>query len=384
MFDLSEINYVADTSALDGILPILEAADRIALDTEADSLHHYFEKVCLIQISTNRQDIIVDPLSGVDLKPMFEILAGKKLIIHGADYDLRMLRRDFNFSATSIFDTMTAAQLLGYSQIGYAALVEKHLGVVLSKHGQKADWSVRPLPEKLVHYASADTHFLFDVAREMETQLEALGRGSWHGEICSRLLETVAEGNRLAEPDKQWRIKGWHSLKSPRAWGYLRELWQWRDQEAQRADFPPFKILRNETLIELAAWGGNGSDPAKMPRLPQNIKGRRRRFLEQAIEQARVLPDADLPKPLASTRRTTPPPSEEVIQRLKAVRDSAALRLNLDSGIVLPVAALGAIAITRPQSENELVETSGLYNWQIRELGSDILKAVQTTGRKKS
>jgi ribonuclease D len=377
MLDPARIVYVQDDEAVREVADKITAAQRVALDTEADSLHHYFEKVCLLQLSVPDGDYIVDPLSSIDLKPLLAPLAQKELIIQGADYDLRMMKRDYDFSASRIFDTMSAAQLLGYDKFSYAALVERHVGVVLSKHGQKADWSQRPLPPKLVTYAASDTHYIFAVAEKLEQELRELGRLEWHQEVCERLLSYVAEGMREPDPERQWRIKGWQTLRGPRGWNFLREIWRWRDTEAQRADFPPFKVLRNETVLELAVWALSGGDPASMPKLPRNIVGRRRRLLEEAIEHARAMPQDQWPKPLGAPRRDTPPPDEVLVATLKQIRDKAAAELKLDPGILLPGASLSAIAIARPATVEALQLAGDLYHWQTKLLGDELLAAVQ-------
>ena len=379
MLDPTRIVHVQTQDALQELAGKLASSDRIALDTEADSLHHYFEKVCLIQLSVPDGDYIVDPLASLEMTPLLAPLTARQLIIQGADYDLRMMKRDYDFSASRIFDTMSAAQLLGYEKFSYAALVERHVGVVLSKHGQKADWSQRPLPEKLITYAAADTHYLFTVADKLEQELRELNRLEWHEEVCERLLEYVAEGMREPDPARQWRIKGWQTLRGPRGWNFLRELWRWRDTEAQRADYPPFKVLRNETLIEIANWAINGSEPGTMPKLPRNIVGRRRRLLDDAIEHARSLPQDQWPKPLGAPRRDTPPPDEVLMGVLKQIRDKAAGELKLDPGILLPGAALSLIAIARPATIEELQQAGDLYNWQTKVLGAELLEAVQTS-----
>jgi ribonuclease D len=378
MLDPARIVYVQTDEAVHEVAEKVAVADRVALDTEADSLHHYFEKVCLLQLSVPDGDFIVDPLSSVALKPLLEPLSQKQLIIQGADYDLRMMKRDYNFTASRIFDTMSAAQLLGYEKFSYAALVERHVGLVLSKHGQKADWSQRPLPAKLITYAASDTHYLFTVAEKLEQELRELGRLEWHQEVCERLLTYVAQGMREPDPERQWRIKGWQTLRGPRGWNLLREVWRWRDTEAQRADFPPFKVLRNESVLELAVWALSGADNSTMPKLPRNIVGRRRRLLEEAIENARALPQDQWPKPLGTPRRDTPPPDEVLISKLKQIRDKAATELKLDPGILLPGASLSAVAIARPLTIEALQQAGDLYNWQTKLLGAELLEAVQS------
>ncbi len=376
MIDISEVHYISNTEQLSLLLPRLETADRIAIDTEADSLHHYFEKVCLLQVSVPGVNALIDPLVEFDLTPLLAILAEKQLIIQGADYDLRMMKRDYDFKATRIFDSMLAAQILGYERFSYAALVEKHHGIVLSKHGQKADWSQRPLPEKLITYAAADTHYLLEVANCLEQELIEANRLHWLDECCTRLLDYVSDGMRAPDPERQWRVKGWHTLKPGKGWAFLRELWKWRESEAQRVDFPPFKVMRNELLIELAKWAQNGFRTAEMPKLPRNIYGRRRREMDLALAFAREMPAEDWPRSLETPRRSLPPLDDQVMGDIKQVRDRFASELKIDPGFLLSTGNIAAITAAQPQNLGELKEVAALYQWQIDAMGNDILAAV--------
>lgn len=384
MVDISSINYISETKQLIAILPQLENARRIALDTEADSLHHYYEKVCLLQVSVPGLNALIDPLADVDLTQFLEVLSRKQLIIQGADYDLRMMKRDYDFRSTDIFDTMLAAQILGYERFSYAALVEKHCGVVLSKHGQKADWSQRPLPEKLITYAAADTHYLHTVADKLEEELVAAGRLHWLKECCECLLEYVSEGMRSPDPERQWRVKGWHTLKPGKGWAYLREMWRWRDSEAQRLDFPPFKVMRNELLVELALWAQNGFRANEMPRLPRNIYGRRRREMDIALETARDMQPSEWPRQLETPRRSLPPLDDQLVTGIKEVRDRFAAELKIDPGFLLSTSSIAAIASARPRSQDDLKEAASLYQWQVDIMGGAITEVVRNPPPKRT
>lgn len=377
MLEIEKIIYVDTQEAVAALAERISQSDQVAVDTEADSLHHYFEKVCLIQISIPGEDYVVDPLAKIDLIPVMQALSGPHLLFHGADYDLRMLRRDFGFEAAGMFDTMSAAQLLGYERFSYAALVERHIGIVLCKQGQKADWSRRPLTDKLLHYAAGDTHYLAFIADKMAEELREMGRLTWHEEVCRKLLPQVSEGMREPDTDRQWRIKGWATLRSPRAQSVLRELWRWRDEEARRADLPPFKVVRNETMIAMAQWAHAGLDPRSRPLLPRTFVGRRLKTLLDAVERGLTLPDEDLPKPLAAPRRDQAPPDEQLVTALKKVRDTKALDLKLDPGVLLPGASLSAIAGALPKTVPDVQIAGNLFDWQTEELGESLLAAVE-------
>ena len=241
---------ISTQEQLAAFLPVVKAAAWLALDTEADSLHAYPEKVCLIQISTADGDRLVDPLAGIDIDPFLDALAGRELIFHAADYDLRLLRKHHEFTPSVIFDTMLAARLLGERQFGLSSLVEKFLGVKLDKGSQKADWARRPLTEKMEAYARNDTRYLKPLEEKLNAELRAKGRLAWHQESCARL---IVECSRpvVADEDAVWRVKGSTFLDRP-ALAVLRELWRWREREALAANRPPFFVLAHEKMVEIA------------------------------------------------------------------------------------------------------------------------------------
>jgi len=223
----------------------MESAPRLALDTEADSLHHYFEKVCLIQISAGAEHVIVDPLAGLDLSPLLRLLSNKSLTMHGAAYDLRILRASFGFRPTApVFDTLLAAQLLGYPHLGLAALVDRFFQVTLPKTSQRYNWSLRPLPVEVLDYASDDTRYLEPLRDILAAEIEKLGRSRWLAENCEAMVQAALSDKPKPGPDEEWRIKGSRDLDR-RELAYLRALWYWRDRLARESDLPPFKIFGN-------------------------------------------------------------------------------------------------------------------------------------------
>ncbi len=264
---------VIDTDArLAELLPRLRAAQWVALDTEADSLHAYPEKLCLMQISIEGRDALLDTLSSVDFAPLLKILHDHELIMHGSDYDLRLLRKTFEFVPQRIFDTMLAARLLGETHLGLVNLVHRHLGVTLEKGPQKADWGQRPLTPRMEVYARNDTHYLKPLADLLAAQLKAKGRLDWHRESCARFIED--SGNIQApDPNREWRVKGSYLL-DPAGLAVVRELWRWRETEAIAANRPPFFVLMPETMVALAR-AAVGSQPYEHL-LPRRFSPRRR------------------------------------------------------------------------------------------------------------
>ena len=192
-------------------LPKLRAAAWVAMDTEADSLHAYPEKVCLIQISTAAGDELIDPLAGINLDLLLDALDAHELVMHGADYDLRLLLKHHEFVPAAVFDTMLAARLAGHRQFGYSHLVEKHLGVKLDKGPQKADWARRPLTGRMEQYARNDTHYLKPLADKLRLELGQQGRLAWHQESCARLVAGCSQPP-VVDADSVWRVKGSHAL----------------------------------------------------------------------------------------------------------------------------------------------------------------------------
>lgn len=370
----------ADLASSLGDLGGLGGSRAVALDTEADSLHHYFEKVCLIQITAGEKDLLIDPLAGLDLKPLFAWLAGRPLILHGADYDLRLLDRGFGFRPAEVFDTMIAAQLLGYPEVGLSALLERHFGVALDKRGQKADWSRRPLPSALRTYAAADTHYLPALADHLGGALARRGRLHWHREACSRLV-TARWSPREPDPERAWRVRGSQTL-SPRGQAMLRALWWWRESEARESDLPPFRILGNEALVALAVQAAEAGDGEFAPRmkLPRTLVGDRRERLQEAVRRARAVGPQAWPVAPKAARPARDRAAEAAATRMRAARDQVAARLEMDAGLLAPRATLLAVAAARPANREELRKLGLLAEWQIEAVGDALLSVLATSG----
>jgi ribonuclease D len=340
---------IADATALGALVDRLRNEPVIALDTEADSLHSYFEKLCLIQISIRDEHFLVDPLAQVPLEPLYELLNAKPLILHGADYDVRLLGRNWPFTFPTLFDTMLAARLCGHAELGLAALVEKFFHVKLSKASQKANWAIRPLSAQMLEYAINDTRYLMDLADILDDQLATLGRSGWFRESCERMIASAREP-RAKDESKVWRITGSSAL-SPRAQSILRVLWHWRDAEARAWDRPPFHVVSNEDLIRIADKATRG-EAYSTPRM----NGRRRRSFEIVLALALNIPESEWPKPEKTRRRKATREQIACFESLKRRRDDAARDLNLDPSIVASRGALEAAALDPA--------TPLLMNWQ--------------------
>lgn len=332
---------VIDTpEALEAYLPVLRAAPWVAVDTEADSLHAYPEKLCLIQISTPTGDRLIDPLAGLDLRPLLDALAGHDLIMHGADYDLRLLWRAGRFVPSAVFDTMLAARLLGERNFSLGALLEKFLGVRLDKSMQKADWSRRPLTPRMEAYARNDTRYLKPLADRLRQDLLARGRLSWHEEACRRLIQDAA-CDPVVDPDQVWRVKGSHLL-SRRGLAVLRELWQWREEEARASNRPPFFILSHETLSRIAAAAVDGQPWQEL--VPPRFSARRKAGLEQAIARGLAVPPDQWPELRRGTGRRLTEVEQARLEQLEARRNAKAHELGLEPSLIAPRSVLVELA----------------------------------------
>ncbi|MCX7625165.1 MAG: HRDC domain-containing protein [Candidatus Sumerlaeaceae bacterium] len=369
-------HYYDRQADVDALAIELDAVPRVALDTEADSLHHYHEKVCLIQLSFCGKHVLVDPLAHIELRPLLEVLASRELVVHGADYDLRMLHRCYGFVPSKVFDTMLAAHLLGYKQLGLASLAERFCGVHLSKHGQKADWSRRPLTGELIQYATNDTRHLLCIADRLADELRQKGRLAWHEEECRRLISAAVSGAEESQTRDDWRVKGWHTLPEGRARAILRELWQWREKEAELADVPPFKIARADVLVELARWATENNTIEGFPNLPKNIRGKRLARMKQVVANGLTLPKSQWPQhePLRSGRCKAC--DKTLLAKLRRVRDEIAAKLGLEPSVICSSGVLTTIGETKPETLTELGEVTSMSHWQLQLLGTAFLSVL--------
>lgn len=315
----------------------------LVLDSEADSFHHYRERVCLVQLASAGAIALVDPLAGVDLSALAAAAsdAARRKILHGADYDVRLLHRDFGLAFVNVFDTMIAARLAGEPAAGLASLLERHLGVTLDKSHQRADWSRRPLTPEMRDYAAEDVAHLESLADLLEERLDRLGRLAWLREECARLVAVRWRNRRDEDPEAFRRVKGSAALP-PRALGVIRELWAFRDAVARRRDKPPFRIVRDETLVALAQSPPSGEDDLRavrgMPRaLPGSPDGSR---LLEAVRRGLACPEDDLPAPRNSARVRLAPEVAREAARFREARDGVARALALEPTLLASRAVL--------------------------------------------
>lgn len=311
---------------------------RCAVDTEADSLHSYKEKLCLIQFTCAERHVIIDPLRVQNLSPLLDFLREAEVWMHGADFDMSLFKRTFDFVPPTVLDTQTAARLVGFRQFGLAHLLQEVFSVTLSKQSQRADWGRRPLPPAMIEYAINDVRYILPLADRLLDQLEEARRLDWFHQSCAAARAHVL--NRTPpDGEEAWRINGWGNLQ-PRGLAALRALWHWRNGEAERLDRPAFKVLNNEPLLEMAMDFQNGVEPHLPPRFPPPV---RRRF-HQALGAAAKLPPDQWPKRLLRKRTSRHPEAEKRFDHLKGHRDRLADAMNLDGSLIAPRAVLEEIA----------------------------------------
>jgi ribonuclease D len=369
--------WIRTPEALAEVARDLAGCRAIGLDTESDSLYHHFEKVCLLQLASDRGDAwLVDTLEVRDLSALAPAMADPALVkvLHGADYDVTTLKRDFGFAFASIFDTMIAARLLGKAEIGLAAVARDELGVTLTKDNQKDDWSRRPLTPQQEAYAISDVLHLVALRDRLAAKLAAAGRLSWLREECDAVAALEPSVKRK-DPDAYLSVKGARRL-SPRGLAALRELHAWREGRAAQTDTPAFRILGNEALVRLADERPSAGLRAA-PGLPPRVLERYGRELSAALAKAEALPEAQLPVIRRSPRPVVPEAALRRIERLKAWRTAKAAELKLDVSVVLPQRLIDRLVEAAPADAADLDAVNGLRRWRIEAFGAELLRALQ-------
>lgn len=372
--------YVDTPAALDEVIGAARAAALAAVDTEAASFHRYVDRVYLVQISTRSATAIIDPLALHELDPLGDLLADPAVekVFHDADYDLRILDRDFRFRARHLFDTRIAAQLLGEPAIGLAALLEKYAGVRLAKAHQRADWSQRPLPPAMLAYAADDTRHLPALRDALRGRLQTAGRLAWAEEEFRRLEDLRWSGPGSAEGDEaHLRIKGAKALP-PRQLAALRELVAWRETVAAERDTALFRIIGNDGLLAVSRALPRSLDAlSQVHGLPASLARRYGPSLVEAVARALAIPDDALPRRERGPRVARDPELEARVERLKAARNTVAQRLGLDPGVLCGKATLEVVARARPRDQAGLARLNDLRRWQVDVLGEALLPALQ-------
>lgn len=366
----TDFRYIDTAKALGELVAELRTRESIPVDTEADNLHHYATRVCLIQIASGDRQYLVDTLAGLDLKPLFTVLSKKLLIMHGSDYDLRLLWELTKFKPKAVFDTMLAAQLVGQERIGLASLLKDILGVHHPKDSQKADWSKRPLPPKMLEYAARDVLHLSELRDVLAKKLEETGRTDWHKQKCEWQIRVATSGFPDSD-ENAWRL-GPSRRFPPQALAALYELWHWRESESERLDRPPFKVISNDYLIKLSLAVDEGKHREVYKSLPNGIRRGKSRGLLEAIERGVKKDPKTLPKRPASQGRPQPLNGEELARQesIRTHRDGIARKLKIDPTLIASRSQIAQIA-RKPGELDKL-----LLPWQAELLRESLSSAV--------
>lgn len=366
---------ITTTERLAEVADILSRQSEIAVDLEMDSLHHYREKVCLLQVSTREQNWLLDPLALPTLAPLAAPLANPQIVVvmHGSDYDIRSLHRDFGIEVTNLFDTMIAARFLGIGEFGLAALLKARFGIELDKKYQKADWSKRPLSREMCAYASADTSDLLPLYDQFREELVQKGRLEWleeEGRIVCQARVSEKDGPLFLYCKGANKLRG-HSL------AILEELLQLRDRQSELLDRPPFKVLSADTLIDVAENRPRslhdlslfkGMTPGQIQRHGAGILS--------AVERGLATPDADLPRFPRGTRKEVLERVKERLKNLKSWRERSSRELGLDPGMLAPNWLLEAVADCGSGVKEELDAIPGMREWQKQLFGEEMVRIL--------
>ena len=352
----------------------------IGVDLESDSMYHFKEKVCLIQIASSQATAIIDPLQIKNLsllEPLFRNADIQK-VFHGADYDVRSLYRDFRIAVHNLFDTELACRFLGFKESGLNAVLNKKYNIHLDKKNQRKDWSKRPLPEDMIAYAAKDVHYLIPLAKSLQQELIQKGRLSWVQEECNYL-----SGVRPARADSNPLFLGFKGAGklSPKELAVLEELLQLRRKFARQQDKPLFRIIGNKSILMLAesrplSWrklletGALGSK--QIDRYGKEVIA--------AVKRAQQKPPKDLPKYPRKTPPVVPAIVAKRVKELRNWRDLLARKLQVDPSIICTRAQISAIAVQRPESVDHLSRNNDLKTWQVAEFGKDIVDILKKVG----
>lgn len=380
---LSWLDSAVGEGLISGAVDTLAAYSTLALDTEADSFYRYFERVCLLQVSTVGDDFLFDPLDLGLPEGLRGLLSdpSRTWVLHGGDFDVLSLRRDFDLEIGRLFDTMVAARFLGLPGVGLAAVLESELGVSVSKTSQRSDWGRRPLTEQQISYARQDTASLLPLAEVLRVQLIAANRLHWVEEECELLRQRVPTP-KVFDRDGWRKIKGVTSLSEigQRA---SRAAYMWRDEVAKRKNRAPFRVMGNDGLYAIgAAVDRDGPDAARrVDRVRGVSKGLDVRALSRAV-QAGVGSDdplASRPRGGNDNGRRRPnldASSKARLNTLKRVRDSTARALALEPGLLLPTALAESIARDHPRDRHALSGVQGMTNWRVEAFATQVLEAL--------
>lgn len=345
----------------------------LAVDTEANSMYAYRERVCLIQLSTRQSDYIVDPLAGFDIQPLGDLFSSDAVekVFHAAEYDLLCLKRDYGFTFSRLFDTMIAARIVGMKAFGLGALLESHVGVRLDKSHQRDDWGQRPLPKSSLQYAQTDTHYLPGLRDIFAQRLSETDRWQDAHEAFAELCQ-VQPVRREFDPEGYWRLALPNQLTRRQA-AVLREVYLLREQLAQERDVPPFKIFADKTLLTFAQQAPLTQE--KVEQINGMSSGQMRRYGELVLEAAARGMQAKPPAPPPPE----PPAEPVIVERYTALqkwRKQRGEARGVESDVILPRETLWALAEHAPASVEAMRSIRGLTDYRLQQYGDELLAVL--------
>lgn len=361
---------ITDTETLKQLVESLRHTSLIGMDIESNGLFAYHEKVCLIQMSTFEHDYLIDPFTIADMSPLGELTANPQIefVFHASEYDIGSLKRDFGFEFGKIFDTLMAVRILGQKRVGLADVVENYFGVHIDKKYQKANWQKRPLSAEEKHYAQMDTHFLPALHDILYKELKANNALEEAQEIFDRFRQTGIIKYEF-DADAYWNIPAVRLLK-PRQIACLRELYLWREKEADKQNVPRYKIMQDKDLVRIAKHR-----PRNIGELhnliPKKLVERYGKAVMNAVKRGAIAEFPTRPKRIVQDR-----PTRKRYEKLKVWRKKRADQRGVESDIIIPGDVLWAIAKIAPKTLEELQASGELGNFRLAAYGTEILKIL--------
>ena len=366
--------WVATPSALDSLQGVIANIPALAVDTESDSLYSYFEKVCLLQFSTPDEDYVVDPLVLPNISSLGPIFANAQTekIFHASEYDILCMKRDYQFTFENLFDTMIAARILGWANVGLGNILQERFGITLNKKMQRADWGHRPLTAEQIAYAREDTHYLLALRDLQIQELENLGRLEEAREEFARLTRVEPTPRRF-DPDAYWNLDGAHDL-DPVQLGILRELFHFRDVQARKEDHPPFKVLSDSALLRICrAQPASLHDLSRISSVSAYVVQRYGHALLQAGARGRAAPQTTPPRPRARGEAPLDNSARTRLGKLKEWRKHRAEARGVAPDVIVSNDVLFAAARKNPRTLEALIAASDLGPWKAKEYGEEII-----------
>ena len=354
----------------------LEPCEIIGVDLEADSMHCFLEKICLIQIAGPNQAWLVDPFLINDFSPFSQILENPEIIkvFHGSDFDVRSLDRELSVEIENLFDTEIACRFLNIKARGLGALLKSYFDIDVDKKYQKVDWSRRPLKDEMIAYSVGDVATLVELHDLLKHRLEKIGRLAWAEEEFDLQARVKYESNHLRPLFKKFKGAGKLDNRSLAVLEYLLEV---RLCQAEKKDLPPFKIMSNQSIMTMVQRRPASVEAIlKYRALSPKQAGMYGQLCVKAIETALALPHRELP---AYPRTRMPRKTSQVLGRidaLKKMREAASRALAMEPGFLINNNMIAAVAADKPSSQEDLLQIPGMRNWQVEALGDRIMDTL--------